>query len=303
MKGPTEIAAVLLGMTLLLSASAATAECRPSGRKPFVAGLEALNRGDLPVAAQIFYRLVEAQPRCAEARNNLAVVFVEQGRLDEAAEQLRQALEVNPDYRRARVNLGRVEELLRAQRDSTTQTKPGSDVQKPPAAPEPAPTQDVDAEGAQTKLAEVKQTQVEPTPTEATHPGAQRGEPAFAEAQIIGPPLPAAGATAAPRGTTACVIEPAQNRLCLYQRTAGTNTSNECYPIALAQVRSWPRWVVASEVSPKRIRLLDETGQTRLEIVAEDVAVSGDALHLRRGDLEALAGKIVPWRTGWLILE
>jgi tetratricopeptide (TPR) repeat protein len=296
-------ATIWVAVAALLSAAAASAECRPSGHKAFVVGLEALNRGDLSAAAKAFYRLVEAQPRCAEARNNLAVVFVEQGRIDEAAEQLRQALEANPNYRRARVNLDRVEGLLRAQQESTPQAKPSSEPQTLAATPELVGTVHVQEESGQSKLPEATQTAPEPTPTEGPRASAQKTETPLADPQFVGPPLPPANAGADARTTAACVIEPTQNRLCVYQRTASAMASSECYPIALAEVRSWPRWVVASEVSPKRIRLLDETGQTRLEIVAEDVAASGDVLRLRRNDMEALAATVVPWRTGWIILE
>ncbi len=301
-------AGIWLGLALL-SASTGTAQCRPSGRKPFAAGLEALNQNDLPGAAKAFYQLVEAQPRCPEARNNLAVVFVEQGRLDEAAEQLRQALQVDPKYRRARVNLDRVEGLRAAARSSPPEGRPDTEPQTPTAA-EATPTSPAGEDSEQTALIETYQTQAAATPAGAAHPTTQTTDAPTADAQFSGPPPPEG--TVAPKriatissraNTTACVIEPGQKRLCVYEQTATAIASSECYPIALAQVRSWPRWIVASEVSPKRIRLLDETGQTRLEIVAPDAVVSGDAVRVQRSDLEALATRVVPWRTGWLIVE
>src|SRR5438874_921445 len=92
-------------VTLVLCASSAAAECAASGRKMFAAGLDALNAGDLAAATRTFYDLVEAQPDCPEARNNLAVALVEEGRLQEAAAELRHAVAVAPDYERARANL------------------------------------------------------------------------------------------------------------------------------------------------------------------------------------------------------
>ncbi len=302
----TRPAGIWLGLALLF-ASTGTAQCPPSGRKPFAAGLEALNRNDLPAAAKAFYQLVENQPRCPEARNNLAVVFVEQGRLDEAAQQLRQALQADPNYRRARVNLDRVEELLAAAPNSAPEVRAGTEPQAAPPTPTPRPGGDSE----QTASGETSHTPAAATPAGAARPDGQTTEAPTADAQFaaLPPPegttvIPKRIATIAPLGnTTACVIEPGQNRLCVYEQTATAIASSECYPIALAQVRSWPRWIVASEVSPKRIRLLDETGQTRLEIVAPDAVVSGDAVRVKRRDLEALATRVVPWRTGWLVVE
>lgn len=125
---------VWLVIAVLLGAPSAVAQCPPSGRSAFAAGLEALGRGDLPAAAARFDAIVKAQPDCAEARNNLAVVFVEQGRIDEAAYQLRRALRVRPDYYRARLNLERVEALLAAQQREAS----GEDSLGPAAARSPA---------------------------------------------------------------------------------------------------------------------------------------------------------------------
>ncbi len=298
---------VWLAVVLLAWASVARAECAASGRRAFVAGLEALDRGDLPTAARVLYELVESQPRCAEARNNLAVVFVEQRRLEEAAEQLHRALDEEPDYRRAQINLERVSSLLAAQRLSTRPEEPVAQATPTPA--EPVQTEQFGAGGLPVPSTERAGTPVERKPTTGTTstdmgpPEPPRGPASTVDAAFVGPPEPLSNTAADGHGPAACVIEPGQNRLCVSQRAPGGLPTEECYEISMTQVRSWPRWIVASEVSAQRIRLLDESGQTRLEIVAEDAAVSGDALRLRAHDLEALAAKIVPWRTGWLILQ
>src|SRR5262245_35791014 len=80
---------VWLVVVVTFCGATAGADCLPSGRPTFVKGVDALGRGDLPVARQAFESLVKEQPDCAEARNNLAVVLVEQGQIDAAAEQLR----------------------------------------------------------------------------------------------------------------------------------------------------------------------------------------------------------------------
>ena len=295
-----------LAVVVLAWASLARAECAASGRRAFVAGLEALDRGDLSAAARVLYELVESQPRCAEARNNLAVVFVEQRRLEEAAEQLRRALDEEPDYRRAQINLERVSGMLAAQRASARPGEPAAQATPTPA--EPVQTEQFGAGELPALPTERAGTPVESKPTAATTaidmgPPEPPRLPASPAAALMGPPEPPSNAAADGHGPAACVIEPGQNRVCVSQRAVGVVATEECYEISMTQVRSWPRWIVASEVSAQRIRLLDESGQTRLEIVPEDVAVSGDALRLRAHDLEALAAKIVPWRTGWLILQ
>jgi len=84
---------------------------RSSSASVFRSGVEALRRGDLPAAAQVFGYLVAKEGGSAEVRNNLAVVLAERGQIDAAAEQLRRALELRPDYQRARLNLERVQAL------------------------------------------------------------------------------------------------------------------------------------------------------------------------------------------------
>jgi tetratricopeptide (TPR) repeat protein len=92
----------------------ASAPQRSLSAGEFQSGLEALSRGDLPEAAQAFDELVAREGGSAEVRNNLAVVLAERGQLDAAAEQLRRALKLRPDYQRARLNLKRLQALRAA---------------------------------------------------------------------------------------------------------------------------------------------------------------------------------------------
>jgi tetratricopeptide (TPR) repeat protein len=92
----------------------ASAPERSLSASVFRSGVEALRRGDLPAAAQVFGYLVAKEGGSAEVRNNLAVVLAERGQIDAAAEQLRRALELRPDYQRARLNLERVQALRAA---------------------------------------------------------------------------------------------------------------------------------------------------------------------------------------------
>jgi tetratricopeptide (TPR) repeat protein len=92
----------------------ASAPQRSLSASAFQSGGEALSRGDLPPAAKMFEDLVEGGSDSAEVRNNLAVVLAERGQIDAAAEQLRRALALRPDYQRARLNLERVQALRAA---------------------------------------------------------------------------------------------------------------------------------------------------------------------------------------------
>lgn len=291
----------LVGVALILllgPVSAASAQCDPAGRAAFIAGLDALGHGDLHGASRIFFELVQKQPACPEARNNLAVLFVEQDRLEDAAAQLQAALQLNPDYVRARVNRARVEALLkeRQARRSLVAT---------PSPPAPSPTP-IDAEPEAAAMVDAEATAAEaehPDETPTATPSAEATANATAPDDGHGAATPSPSATPADRRVAACVIEPRHNRVCVYQLGNARMVAEACYPVAATEVRAWPRSLVASEVTAQRIRLLDESGQTRLEIVADDAQVSGDALRLRKADWLALAARVVPWRTAWLVVE
>lgn len=271
---------IWFGILLASCAAVAASECRPEGRATFTAGLEALGRGDLPVAAARFATVVQAQPGCAEARNNLAVVKVEQGRLTEAAEELRLAVELRPDYERARSNLRSVEVLLARQAalapEPARPTLAGSPMVTPgPAAaatvtlaPQPAMTRGVVATVAES-----------PTPaaaSQATVPGIVALEP---------------------EGASACAIDPTRQRICVYDRTAQAVILHACYPLAGVRVTTWPRWLIAGDTGGRRIRLFDETGQRRLTIIPEHADVGGNLVRLRQKDFDFLFAGVRPWRT------
>lgn len=52
-----------------------------------------------------FYNGIRLDPAFAEAHNNLAAILASQGKLYDAATQLRLALRLRPDYHEANVNL------------------------------------------------------------------------------------------------------------------------------------------------------------------------------------------------------
>jgi tetratricopeptide (TPR) repeat protein len=275
---------IWFGILLASCAAAAAVKCRPEGRATFAAGLEALARGALSVAAAQFANLVQAQPDCAEARNNLAVVEVEQGQLSEAAEELRVAVELRPDYERARSNLQRVEALLA--RQAALAPEPPALAASPTVTPERAAT-------ATVTLA----------PQPAMTPGLA--------ATVAESPTPAAASQATvpgivalePEGASACAIDPTRQRMCVYDRTAQAVVLRACYAFARFHVTTWPRWLIAGDTAGQRIRLLDETGERRLKIIPEHANVAGDVVGLRQNDFDALCASVRPWRTACVLAD
>jgi hypothetical protein len=258
----------------LVFAVAATAECRPEGRKQFTEGLEALDRGDLAVAARKFTTLVQAQPDCPEAHNNLAVVQVEQGLLREAVVELRRALELRPDYDRARVNLQRAQMLLAQQAGPTP--RPAA------AAPETAVLPGTTATVARPVA-----------PAAAAEPTATAG----------GPALPAGAAAPGPEVDRVGVIDLVKREVCLYPRTAAGIAAPSCFPITNHRIESLPQWMLTGDTGGQRLRLFDDTGRRRLRMAPEPAAVAGDFVWLKRSDFDLLAAALVPWRTIWGVVQ
>jgi len=273
--------ACIIIISILSFALAAAADCRPAGRETFTTGLDALARGDLRAATIAFEDLVRAQPDCAEARNNLAVVLVEQGRVEEAAEQLRRAVALSPDYQRARFNLARAEALLAEQRQRPRAGQPSLEVETQPQSAKveaPPPV--------------ARNEESPPTPAHVAVAAQETARSALSSIAAI-----------EPAGATACSIEPTSKRVCTYQRRGDVTVAGDCYSMVSVHVGSWPRWLVAGDLSGHRIRLHDETGQRRMKIAPASAGVSGDVVELGDADFEALAAKMVAWRTGCVVLQ
>ena len=253
-----------LAVALLCAASLARAQCDPTGRPTFDAGLAALHGGDLTVAAARFEELVKAQPRCAEARNNLAVVLVEQGRLSEAAEELRRAVALQPEYHRARLNLGRVETLLAARTPTATAEKPVVEAEAPAL----------------------------PAPTATASPLA--GPPGGPPANIV---------ALGPEGSMACTIDTARQRLCVYRRAADAVVEDRCVPVLSSRISSAPQWLAVSEISRHRMWLVDDAGDRRMKIVPDAGSSSKDIVRLRPADFANLVDALAPFRTACVVVR
>lgn len=72
--------------------------------------LAALQRHEEAIA--IYRDMTHKYPELPEPWNNLAAEYVKTGRLEMARQSLNMALQANPEYRDARINLGRVQLLL-----------------------------------------------------------------------------------------------------------------------------------------------------------------------------------------------
>ncbi|MDH5179254.1 MAG: tetratricopeptide repeat protein [Gammaproteobacteria bacterium] len=73
-----------------------------------VLGVSRYYLGEFAAAADAFTRLIKIDKKNAEAFNNLALVLLEQNKLNEALENCRQAIELQPAMASARNNLGNI---------------------------------------------------------------------------------------------------------------------------------------------------------------------------------------------------
>ena len=74
----------------------------------FDAALKLHQAGRLSEAARIYRRILDAQPRSAEALHHLGVIEAQAGRHESAVHLIRQAISLKPDYAEAHNNLGHV---------------------------------------------------------------------------------------------------------------------------------------------------------------------------------------------------
>lgn len=84
------------------------------------AGTKLLRENKLGDARQVFQRVVEVEPSCHEAWNNIGLTFYREGNLDKAGEAYMNAIELEPDFVPSITNLGAVRHQQR-QLDKATQ--------------------------------------------------------------------------------------------------------------------------------------------------------------------------------------
>lgn len=74
----------------------------------FLRGIVEADQGEVDAALSTFQGLTQDFPELPEPHNNLAVIFAQQGRYEDAKAALQQALAASPDYAIAHENLGDV---------------------------------------------------------------------------------------------------------------------------------------------------------------------------------------------------
>lgn len=82
----------------------------------YAAGIEALDEEDVDKAVDNFRQLVDIAPSFPRGWGNLGLALLLQERLDEAEAALKRALEIDPDYEPARLNLKALNKLRKGEK-------------------------------------------------------------------------------------------------------------------------------------------------------------------------------------------
>jgi type IV pilus biogenesis/stability protein PilW len=72
----------------------------------FNSGVELYHQREYAKAIQAYQKVIEIDPRYAEAHNNLGIIYQEAGDFDRALSAYQKAIEINPRYEKALNNLG-----------------------------------------------------------------------------------------------------------------------------------------------------------------------------------------------------
>ena len=102
-------------------------------------GLALAERGRIDEAIEHYRKALDIEPDYAEAHNNLGIALADRGRIDEAMEHYRKALEIDPDYAEAHNNLG-VALADRGRIDEAMRAFPRRPWTSTPTTPKPTPT-------------------------------------------------------------------------------------------------------------------------------------------------------------------
>ena len=74
-------------------------------------GLWHLEKGNFQTAKKYLVRSLQLHPQDAVAHNILAVVLIQNGKLEEAGQEIRESLRIDPTYGPARDNLRKLERM------------------------------------------------------------------------------------------------------------------------------------------------------------------------------------------------
>ncbi len=86
--------------------AAASQDLPPGLQDLFARGVEALKSGQLDAAEEAFKRVLHDGGRVSFVYNNLGIVYQQRGQHENAAEQFREAIRLQPDYPAPRILLG-----------------------------------------------------------------------------------------------------------------------------------------------------------------------------------------------------
>lgn len=80
----------------------------PGAKRELEKGLESLKRQDLSAASKRFNKVLQSNPNCGPALNGLGIIAMQSGKTSDAKSYFAQAVEVDPQFPPAYLNLGRV---------------------------------------------------------------------------------------------------------------------------------------------------------------------------------------------------
>ena len=124
-------------------------------------------------------------------------------------------------------------------------------------------------------------------------------KPEMAPAMTTGPQF----ISLTPDGARAYIIRPEQNRVCPFRSAGAEIIAEDCIALGTAQLSHWPSWLVASDLTSERIRMVDAAGEKRLKIVPERGAPRADSVQLAQAAYDSISASVQPWQTAWLVSD
>jgi ketosteroid isomerase-like protein len=294
----------LLALLAIWSLPTLAAAGESRARDDFAAGLAALAAGDMAAAEQRFLAVVQTDPAAHEAYNNLGVVYAEQGREEEAAARLREAVRLRGDYERARRNLAAVYVRLAAKEllVAAEQAEPAKRAALAAAARDlllsgpklVAP--DLMARADALAVASVAVAPAGPAPGRASTPTTTSTLPPVTPTATV---TTAISVAVAPVGVEILHVDGNGKRLALYRREEqGLAQLGEWRTSNRSPLGSAPTLLQIARRSDWRVRLADpHSGAITLLIEAEGVReASANAIVVKVADLRAATGTLVERR-------
>ncbi len=104
--GPVRLVVSILGTTVLLSCASTSPESH------YNLAIDYVQQGRLDEAKREYKLAIEANPNLVQARNNLGALYLRQDRLTEAEREFKKVLSINPDHLLARENLASTYEAM-----------------------------------------------------------------------------------------------------------------------------------------------------------------------------------------------